>query len=47
MVKHVLKKIISKYDLNWSSLNHSEDLIKKFFYKYIKEKLEKGIEKGN
>lgn len=44
MVKHVLKKIIHKYNLNWYTLNKYNDLIKKYFYKYIKEKLETAIQ---
>jgi hypothetical protein len=45
MVKDILKKIVSKYDIKWYQLYKHEDTIKKKFYKYIKEELENAIEK--
>ena len=44
IVKDILKKIVSKYDIKWYQLYKHEDTIKKKFYKYIKEELEDAIE---
>jgi hypothetical protein len=44
MVKDVLKNIVAKYNIKWYQLYKYEDIIKKRFYKYIKEELEDAIE---
>jgi hypothetical protein len=43
MVKHVLKKIVKKYQINWYHLDKNEHIVKKTFYKYIYKKLESAI----
>ncbi len=43
MVRHVLKKIIKRYGAGWYELKDYEDEIKKYFFKYIREKLEDAI----
>lgn len=43
MVKHVLKKFMSKHGLRWSVLNNYEDELKEYFFKYIRDKLEDAI----
>jgi len=44
MVKHILKNIVNKYNIKWYLLYKNEDVIKKKFYKAIKEELENAIE---
>lgn len=43
IVKHVLKKIVSKYNIDWAQLEDHEDKIKKYFFKYLKDKLKEAI----
>lgn len=43
IVKHVLKKVIEKYNINWADLEDYEDEIKKYFFRYLKNKLEEAI----
>jgi hypothetical protein len=45
MIKDVLKSIVNKYGIKWYLLYKNQDLIKKKFFKYIKEELEDMIEK--
>jgi hypothetical protein len=40
LVKHVLKKIISKYNINWAELEDNVPKIKKYFFNYLKDKIE-------
>jgi hypothetical protein len=44
MVKTVLKSIVSKYNIKWYLLYKHQNLVKKRFFKYIKEELEDIIE---
>ena len=43
MVRHVLKKVLNRYKIGWYELKDYEDEIKKYFFKYIREKLEDAI----
>jgi hypothetical protein len=43
-VKHVLKKVVSKYNISWTSLKEYKKDVIKYFYNYIKDKLKKAIE---
>ncbi len=43
MVHHVLKKILKLYNMGWYDLKENDQEVKKFFYKYIKNKLEDAI----
>ena len=40
LVKHVLRKIIDKYNISWTKLEDFEYEIKKYFFNYLKDKLE-------
>lgn len=44
MVRHVLKKFINKYNTRYSALNRQEHELKKYFFKYMKDKLEEAVE---
>ncbi len=43
MVRHVLKKFTNKYNTRYSALNRYEHELKKFFFKYMKDKLEDAV----
>ncbi len=43
VVKHMLKKVISKYNTNWAKLEDYEHEIKKLFFNYLKDKLEDAV----
>ncbi len=43
LVKHVLRKIIDKYNISWTKLEDYEYEVKKYFFNYLKEKLEDAI----
>lgn len=43
IVKHVLKKIIDKYNIDWAQLEEYEPEVKKYFFNYLKNKLEEAI----
>ena len=45
-VKHLLKKVIRKYNISWAQLENYEPEIKKYLYRYFKDKLEDTIEKN-
>ena len=45
IVKHVLKKVIRKYNISWAQLEDYEPEIKKYIFKYFKEKIEDSISK--
>jgi hypothetical protein len=47
LVKHVLKKIVAENNIHWYHINKNEDMVKKVFNKYIKNKLEEAIENYN
>ena len=40
LVKHVLKKILSKYNIDWTQLEDYEPKVKKYFFNYLKDKIE-------
>ncbi len=44
MVRHVLKKFINKHNTRYSALNRQEHELKKYFFKYMKDKLEEAVE---
>ena len=46
LIKHVLKKVISKYNIDWAELDQYESEIKKYFYNYLKDKFEETIKKA-
>lgn len=43
VIKHMLKKVISKYNTNWAELEDYEQEIKKVFFNYLKNKLEDAV----
>ena len=44
IVKHMLKKVLNKYNINWTDLKDYETEIKKLFFNYLKDKLEDAVE---
>lgn len=47
LVKHVLKKIISKNEIEWINLNQHKAMIKKVLRKYIHSKLEDAVKSSS
>ncbi len=43
MIKHVLKKMMKSYNMGWYDLKEHDQDVKKYFYRYIKEKLQGAI----